>query len=99
MITLEVWVLTSLLIGAAGFGSITATVYALWKIREGERMNVIRINCAGHVDPSVEYYRRGYTEPHMVSLDQLKRAAELLAEGDWEDGPRCLLDVLEHNRE
>jgi hypothetical protein len=67
-------------------------------------MNTIMINCAGHVDPTTvgsnggHFYRHGYTEPHMVSLDQLKRAAELLSEGDWEDGPRCVLDILEHDQ-
>jgi hypothetical protein len=57
-------------------------------------MNTIMINCAGHIDPVALCYRDGYTVRHMVSLLQLKRMAELLSEGDWEDGPRCVLEVL-----
>lgn len=57
------------------------------------------VQCAGHVNPAVKHYTPDYTEPHRLHIQQLTRLAELLSDGDWEDGPRCLLDVLKHDRE
>lgn len=67
------------------------------------------VRCYGHYPPESSMtgdlshdleMSHEFHEVHGFTLAQLVRFAELLSEEDWEDGPRCLLNILaEEERE
>jgi hypothetical protein len=63
----------------------------------------IKARCYGHYPPESSMTgdfshdletSREFHEVHEFTLDQMVTFAEWLSSDDWEDGPRCLLDIL-----
>lgn len=55
---------------------------------------MITVKCWGHVDPAKRHYTAEYTETHSFTATQAAWLLEQMSEGDWEDGPRCLRELV-----
>lgn len=55
---------------------------------------MIHIQCHGHIDPVLGRYTATYVVEHKLTETDAQRLLEALTTEDYEDAPRCLLDVL-----
>lgn len=57
-------------------------------------MNVV-VRCWGHIDSQKKYFHVGYFHVHEFSHSDAVRMLEYMSKEDWENGPRCMIEVNE----
>lgn len=55
---------------------------------------IMTVNCPIHTGVGLVVPKPSHPATHSFSYEQVQALLYTLAADDWEDGPRCLLDVL-----